>query len=58
MHSLSPWLSIGVGSLLIALIWFRYYTGREKVKPSLSASVGVTVTGLMIIGLGIWEMFR
>ena len=58
MHSLSPWLSIGVGSLLIALVWFRYYTGRGALRPSLSASVGVTVTGLMIIGVGIWELFR
>jgi hypothetical protein len=58
MHSLSPWVSLAVGCLLIALIWFRHYKGREALRPSLSASVGVTLVGLMLIGMGIWEWVR
>jgi dipeptide/tripeptide permease len=58
MNALSPWLSFGVGSLLIAAIWFRYYKSRESLRPSFSVSVGVTVTGLMLIGVGVWELFR
>jgi hypothetical protein len=57
-HSVNAWFSIGVGSLLLATLWFRYFKGQRRLRPSPSVLVGITAICFVLIGVGIWELFR
>ena len=56
--SIHPWLSIGVGGLVMATLWIRYFKIPKKSEVSTGALLGITAICLVFIATGVWELFR
>jgi hypothetical protein len=56
--SVNPWFSIGVGTLVLAGVWFRYLRARRKTKVSPVALLEISAVCAVFIAIGIWELLR
>jgi hypothetical protein len=56
--SISPWFSIGVGTLVLASLWIRYCKTTKESKIPLGTLLGITAICLLFIVTGVWELFR